>query len=71
MSRNVTTPGKGVCTIVETVTHLDGQETGREVKSNEITTPAVDEAVEVGTKKGVVTTTEEVVEKKLSNMVAY
>ena len=64
--RNVTTPGKkGVRTIVETVTYADGVETGRVVKSNEITTPAVDEVVEVGTKKGVVTTTEEVVEKEV------
>ena len=64
--RNVTTPGKkGVRTIVETVTYTDGVETGRVVKSNEITTPAVDEVVEVGTKKGVVTTTEEVVEKEV------
>ena len=64
--RNVTTPGKkGVRTIVETVTYADGVETGRVVKSNTITTPAVDEVVEVGTKKGVVTTTEEVVEKEV------
>ena len=64
--RNVTTPGKkGVRTIVETVTYTDGTETGRIVKSNTITTPAVDEVVEVGTKKGVVTTTEEVVEKEV------
>ena len=64
--RNVTTPGKkGVRTIVETVTYTDGKETGRVVKSDEITTPAVDEVVEVGTKKGVVTTTEEVVEKEV------
>jgi len=64
--RNVTTPGKkGVRTIVETVTYTDGVETGRVVKSNEITTPAVDEVVEVGTKKGMVTTTEEVVEKEV------
>ncbi len=49
--RNVTTPGKkGVRTIVETVTYTDSKETGRvsEGKSNEITTPAVDEVVEVG-----------------------
>ena len=65
-ARNVTTPGKkGVRTIVETVTYTDGKETGRVVKSDEITTPAVDEVVEVGTKKGVVTTTEEVVEKEV------
>ena len=64
--RNVTTPGKkGVRTIVETVTYADGVETGRVVKSNNITTPAVDEVVEVGTKKGAVTTTEEVVEKEV------
>ena len=64
--RNVTTPGKkGVRTIVETVTYTDGKETGRVEKSNTITTPAVDEVVEVGTKKGVVTTTEEVVEKEV------
>ena len=58
--RNVTTPGKkGVRTIVETVTYTDGVETGRVVKSNEITTPAVDEVVEVGTKKAPVVTTKE------------
>ena len=51
-SRQVKTAGKkGVRTIVETVTYTDGVETGREVKSNTITTPAVDEVVEVGTKK--------------------
>ena len=62
-SRQVKTAGKkGVRTIVETVTYTDGKETGREVKSNTITTPAVDEVVEVGTKKvvaPVVTTKEE------------
>ena len=58
--RNVTTPGKkGVRTIVETVTYTDGVETGRVVKSNTITTPAVDEVVEVGTKKTPVITTKE------------
>ena len=62
-TRQVKTAGKkGVRTIVETVTYTDGVETGREVKSNTITTPAVDEVVEVGTKKvvaPVVTTKEE------------
>ena len=62
-SRQVKTAGqKGVRTIVYTVTYTDGKETGREVKSNTITTPAVDEVVEVGTKKvvaPVVTTKEE------------
>ena len=48
---------KGVRTIVYTVTYTDGVETGREVKSNTITTPAVDEVVEVGTKKVASTTT--------------
>ena len=61
--RRVKTAGqKGVRTIVDTVTYTDGKETGREVKSNTITTPAVDEVVEVGTKKvvaPVVTTKEE------------
>ena len=61
--RRVKTAGqKGVRTIVYTVTYTDGKETGREVKSNTITTPAVDEVVEVGTKKvvaPVVTTKEE------------
>ena len=58
--RNVTTPGKkGVRTIIETVTYADGVETGRVVKSNTITTPAVDEVVEVGTKKAPVITTKE------------
>ena len=56
--RRVKTAGqKGVRTIVETVTYTDGVETGREVKSNTITTPAVDEVVEVGTKKVASTTT--------------
>ncbi|KXT80550.1 G5 domain-containing protein [Streptococcus oralis] len=62
-SRQVKTAGKkGVRTIVETVTYTDGVETGRVEKSNTITTPAVDEVVEVGTKKvvaPVVTTKEE------------
>ncbi|AHZ47157.1 cell surface protein [Streptococcus sp. VT 162] len=61
--RRVKTAGKkGVRTIVYTVTYTDGVETGREVKSNTITTPAVDEVVEIGTKKvvaPVVTTKEE------------
>lgn len=58
--RRVKTAGqKGVRTIVETVTYTDGKETGREVKSNTITTPAVDEVVEVGTKKAAVVTTKE------------
>ena len=62
-SRQVKTAGKkGVRTIVETVTYTDGVETGRVEKSNTITIPAVDEVVEVGTKKvvaPVVTTKEE------------
>ena len=48
---------KGVRTIVYTVTYTDGVETGRVEKSNTITTPAVDEIVEVGTKKVASTTT--------------
>ena len=66
--RNVTTPGKkGVRTIVETVTYTDGVETGRVEKSNTITTPAVDEVVEVGTKKATapVVTTENVTETQV------
>jgi len=56
--RRVKTAGqKGVRTIVETVTYTDGVETGRVEKSNTITTPAVDEIVEVGTKKVTPTTT--------------
>ena len=59
-SRQVKTAGKkGVCTIVYTVTYTDGVETGRAEKSNTITTPAVDEVVEVGTKKAAVVTTKE------------
>ena len=59
--RRVKTAGqKGVRTIVETVTYTDGVETDREVKSNTITTPAVDEVVEIGTKKAAVVTTKEV-----------
>ena len=57
-TRRVKTAGqKGVRTIVYTVTYTDGKETGRVEKSNTITTPAVDEIVEVGTKKVVSTTT--------------
>ena len=48
---------KGVRTIVYTVTYTDGVETGRVEKSKTITTPAVDEIVEVGTKKVSSTTT--------------
>ena len=56
--RRVKTAGqKGVRTIVETVTYTDGVETGRVEKSNTITTPAVDEVIEVGTKKVASTTT--------------
>ena len=56
-SRQVKTAGKkGVRTIVYTVTYTDGVETGRVEKSSTITTPAVDEVVEVGTKKDTVTT---------------
>lgn len=58
--RRVKTAGqKGVRTIVETVTYTDGVETGRVEKSNTITTPAVDEVVEIGTKKAAVVTTKE------------
>ena len=58
--RRVKTAGqKGVRTIVETVTYTDGVETGRVEKSNTITTPAVDEVIEVGTKKAAVVTTKE------------
>lgn len=57
-TRRVKTAGqKGVRTIVYTVTYTDGKETGRVEKSNTITTPAVDEIVEVGTKKVASTTT--------------
>ena len=66
--RNVTTSGKkGVRTIVYTVTYADGVETGRVEKSNTITTPAVDEVVEVGTKKATapVVTTENVTETQV------
>ena len=57
-TRQVKSVGKkGVRTIVYTVTYTDGVETGRVEKSNTITTPAVDEIVEVGTKKVVSTTT--------------
>ena len=56
--RRVKTAGqKGVRTIVYTVTYTDGVETGRVEKSRTITTPAVDEIVEVGTKKVASTTT--------------
>ncbi|WP_156009651.1 G5 domain-containing protein [Streptococcus ruminantium] len=63
----VATEGKnGVRTIVYTVTKKDGTETGRVVKSDTITTPAVNKVIKVGTKKPVVpvVTTEEVSETK-------
>ncbi|WP_193439094.1 G5 domain-containing protein, partial [Streptococcus suis] len=63
------TPGQaGVRTIVYTVTKTDGVETGRVVKSDSITTPAVNEVIKVGTKKAPVITTEEVTE---TEAVAY
>ncbi|HEM4665293.1 TPA: G5 domain-containing protein [Streptococcus suis] len=65
----VSVAGKaGVRTIVYTVTKTDGVETGREVKSDTITTPAVNEVIKVGTKKAPVITTEEVIE---TEAVAY
>ncbi|MGG9992592.1 G5 domain-containing protein [Streptococcus suis] len=65
----VSVAGKaGVRTIVYTVTKTDGVETGREVKSDTITTPAVNEVIKVGTKKAPVITTEEVTE---TEAVAY
>ncbi|WP_155969686.1 G5 domain-containing protein [Streptococcus ruminantium] len=63
----VATEGKnGVRTIVYTVTKKDGTETGRVVKSDTITTPAVNKVIKVGTKKTVVpvVTTEEISETK-------
>lgn len=48
----VATEGRsGVRTIVYTVTKTDGVETGRVVKSDMVTTPAVTKVVKVGTKK--------------------
>ncbi|MCR1232783.1 G5 domain-containing protein [Streptococcus suis] len=65
----VSVAGKaGVRTIVYTVTKTDGVETGREVKSDVVTTPAVNEVIKVGTKKAPVITTEEVTE---TEAVAY
>ncbi|MBF0819966.1 G5 domain-containing protein, partial [Streptococcus acidominimus] len=49
----------GVRTIVETVTLTDGQETSRVEKSNTITTEAVDEIIEYGTKQAPVVETRE------------
>ncbi|HEM3231913.1 TPA: G5 domain-containing protein [Streptococcus suis] len=63
----VATEGKnGVRTIVYTVTKKDGTETGRVVKSDTITTPAVNKVIKVGTKKTAapVVTTEEISETK-------
>ncbi|WP_155962569.1 G5 domain-containing protein [Streptococcus ruminantium] len=63
----VATEGKnGVRTIVYTVTKKDGTETGRVVKSDTITTPAINKVIKVGTKKPVVpvVTTEEISETK-------
>ncbi|MDQ8818078.1 G5 domain-containing protein [Streptococcus ruminantium] len=63
----VATEGKnGVRTIVYTVTKKDGTETGRVVKSDTITTPAINKVIKVGTKKTVVpvVTTEEISETK-------
>ncbi|MGQ7568402.1 G5 domain-containing protein [Streptococcus suis] len=63
----VATEGKnGIRTIVYTVTKKDGTETGRVVKSDTITTPAVNKVIKIGTKKPVVpvVTTEEISETK-------
>ncbi|CYU94840.1 LPXTG cell wall anchor domain-containing protein [Streptococcus suis] len=46
---------EGVRTIVYTVTKIDGVETGRVVKSDTLTTPAVNKVIKVGTKKSVAT----------------
>ncbi|MDG3132640.1 G5 domain-containing protein, partial [Streptococcus suis] len=49
----VSVEGKeGVRTIVETVTYTDGVETNRVVKSDTVTTPAINKVIKVGTKKG-------------------
>ncbi|MDG3132641.1 G5 domain-containing protein, partial [Streptococcus suis] len=42
---------EGVRTIVETVTYTDGVETNRVVKSDTVTTPAINKVIKVGTKK--------------------
>ncbi|HEL1739204.1 TPA: G5 domain-containing protein, partial [Streptococcus suis] len=57
---------EGVRTIVYTVTKIDGIETGRVVKSDSVTTPAVNKVIKVGTKTTTspVVTTEEVSETK-------
>ncbi|MBY6289341.1 LPXTG cell wall anchor domain-containing protein, partial [Streptococcus suis] len=48
----ITTQGvKGERTIVETITYMAGVETGRVVKSDMVTTPAVNKVIKVGTKK--------------------
>ncbi|MDQ8759274.1 G5 domain-containing protein [Streptococcus ruminantium] len=63
----VATEGKeGVRTIVYTVTKTDGVETSRVVKSDSVTTPAVNKVIKVGTKTTTspVVTTEEVSETK-------
>ncbi|WP_156021699.1 LPXTG cell wall anchor domain-containing protein, partial [Streptococcus ruminantium] len=53
----VATEGKeGVRTIVYTVTKIDGVETGRVVKSDTLTTPAVNKVIKVGTKESVLPT---------------
>ncbi|HEM3217933.1 TPA: G5 domain-containing protein [Streptococcus suis 2524] len=51
---------KGERTIVETVTYTDGVETGRVVKSDTVTTPAVNKVIKVGTKKAPIITTEDI-----------
>ncbi|MGV3328414.1 G5 domain-containing protein [Streptococcus suis] len=51
---------KGERTIVETVTYTDGVETGRVVKSDTVTTPAVNKVIKVGTKKDPIITTEDI-----------
>ncbi|WP_044770496.1 G5 domain-containing protein, partial [Streptococcus suis] len=57
---------EGVRTIVYTVTKTDGVETSRVVKSDTITTPAVNKVIKVGTKTTTspVVTTEEISETK-------
>ncbi|MGT2830068.1 G5 domain-containing protein, partial [Streptococcus hillyeri] len=50
--RKVVTPGKdGVKTVTYSVRTVDGKETERNKVSEEITTPAVEEVIEVGTKE--------------------
>ncbi|MGT2950102.1 hypothetical protein BU202_02865 [Streptococcus cuniculi] len=68
----IKTPGKeGVETITYQVTYTDGKVTSRTEVKREVTSPAVDEVIEVGTKEAAVTPVIEIKTETETEAVAY